>query len=316
VSAFHSNYGCSCRAAPATNSGQLLLLCPHLIPFKRLLQHPDPGTTRPRPLLPCSVAIFIGPSTGAALAPLTAAITALGTVGVCAAYTLLILPESLSEDAKAGVSHLVCGRACLHLAACFYRLLAAALSVAGAHQPPTHASPRLPACPCSPQAHRRHQQAHGHEGAGASSARVALGSTLRAARILLRSPLFKRLTICMMLTGVVGEGLQDLLVQYLQLKMDFGVKDVVSPARFVAAAATAAVGVGAAWLEVGVIDVGGGGGRQGSRGVDAGPWCWMCLLQNPLPSRTVPPCTSSPTHPHPISLAPSCLPPAVSRPTF
>ena len=57
---------------------------------------------------------------------------------------------------------------------------------------------------------------------------MALGSTLRAARILLRSPLFKRLTICMMLTGVVGEGLQDLLVQYVQLKMDFGVEDVVS----------------------------------------------------------------------------------------
>ena len=32
----------------------------------------------------------------------------------------------------------------------------------------------------------------------------------------------------MMLTGVVLEGLQDLLVQYLQLKLDdFGVKDVV-----------------------------------------------------------------------------------------
>ncbi len=56
---------------------------------------------------------------------------------------------------------------------------------------------------------------------------VAL-STLRAARILLRSPLFKRLTVCMMLTGVVSEGLQDLLVQYLKLKMEFGVVDVVS----------------------------------------------------------------------------------------
>lgn len=56
---------------------------------------------------------------------------------------------------------------------------------------------------------------------------VAL-STLRAARILLRSPLFKRLTLCMMLTGVVSEGLQDLLVQYLKLKIGFGVADVVS----------------------------------------------------------------------------------------
>lgn len=31
--------------------------------------------------------------------------------------------------------------------------------------------------------------------------------------------------------GVVLEGLQDLLVQYLQLKLDFGVADVVSVAR-------------------------------------------------------------------------------------
>lgn len=51
-------------------------------------------------------------------------------------------------------------------------------------------------------------------------------------RILLRSPLFKRLTLVMMLTGVVLEGLQDLLVQYLQLKLEgFGVRDVVRGAQ-------------------------------------------------------------------------------------
>lgn len=50
------------------------------------------------------MAIFIGPAAGASLAPLTAALGALGAVGVCALYTLLILPESLSPEAKAAVS--------------------------------------------------------------------------------------------------------------------------------------------------------------------------------------------------------------------
>ncbi|PSC69918.1 CWF19 2 [Micractinium conductrix] len=126
-----------------------------------------------------SVAIFVGPAAGAAMEPLTAALSALAVVAACSVYTLLVLPESLTLKARA-------------------------------------------------VAHRSHHAAareHGG-GAGAGGLRTVLGTTLRAARILLRSPLFKRLTLCMMITGVVLEGLQDLLVQYLQLKMDFGVKDV------------------------------------------------------------------------------------------
>jgi hypothetical protein len=78
---------------------------------------------------------------GAALAPLTDAIAALGTVGVCAAYTLLILPDSLSEEAKAAVSQPVGGRdaSCwlqLLLAACLC-WLAANIAAAGACQPTT-----------------------------------------------------------------------------------------------------------------------------------------------------------------------------------
>ena len=30
-----------------------------------------------------------------------------------------------------------------------------------------------------------------------------------------------------MLTGIISEGLQDLMIQYLQLKLDFGIKDQV-----------------------------------------------------------------------------------------
>lgn len=125
-----------------------------------------------------SVAIFIGPPVGAMLPPLTAALGALGTVVGCALYTLLVLPESLTPEAKA-------------------------------------------------IAQRRHrEQQHSQRQGGGRAMHPALGSTLRAVRILMRSPLFKRLTVTMMITGVVLEGLQDLLVQYLQLKLEFGVADV------------------------------------------------------------------------------------------
>lgn len=59
----------------------------------------------------------------------------------------------------------------------------------------------------SRQAQRRavqqHLEHHGGDGsAGGGGVVVALGASLRAVRILMRSPLFKRLTLCMMLTGV------------------------------------------------------------------------------------------------------------------
>ena len=53
-----------------------------------------------------------------------------------------------------------------------------------------------------PQAQRQHrQQQHGHGHGGGGAMHPALGSTLRAVRILMRSPLFKKLTITMMITG-------------------------------------------------------------------------------------------------------------------
>lgn len=64
----------------------------------------------------------------------------------------------------------------------------------------------LPAAP-RPQAQRRHrEQQHAHHagGGGGSAMHPALGSTLRAVRILMRSPLFKKLTVTMMITGAVG----------------------------------------------------------------------------------------------------------------
>lgn len=66
--------------------------------------------------------------------------------------------------------------------------------------PPT--VPAATRCLPAPQAHRRAEQQHHEHHGGGGGVWAALGSTLRAVRILMRSPLFKRLTLCMMLTGV------------------------------------------------------------------------------------------------------------------
>ena len=50
----------------------------------------------------------------------------------------------------------------------------------------------------------------------------------RALKILGRSQLFIRLTLCVMISGVVAEGIFDLLIQYLQLKVGFNIQDQVS----------------------------------------------------------------------------------------
>lgn len=47
-------------------------------------------------------------------------------------------------------------------------------------------------------------------------------------RILLRSPLFKRLTVCLMVSGIVTDGLSDLLIQYFKLLFNFSIQDVTA----------------------------------------------------------------------------------------
>ena len=129
-------------------------------------------------------------------------------MGVTAAYTLLFLPESLSPEAQAVARR----HHQQHL-----QQEAAASAAAAAAGGPTHGSTSV-------------ASRAGRAVEVAAAAFAPLAATLRALRILLRSPLFKRLTLCMMLSGVVLEGLQDLLVQFLQLRFhgDFGVRDVVS----------------------------------------------------------------------------------------
>jgi len=47
-------------------------------------------------------------------------------------------------------------------------------------------------------------------------------------RMLARSRLFVKLTICVMLTGIVMEGMYELLGQYFQLKLQYTTQDQVS----------------------------------------------------------------------------------------
>ena len=63
-------------------------------------------------------------------------------------------------------------------------------------------------------------------GAGVKGAAAALAGTWRAMAILRRSPLFIRLTIVLMIGSVVSEGIQDILIQYLQIKLNFKALDV------------------------------------------------------------------------------------------
>ncbi len=46
-------------------------------------------------------------------------------------------------------------------------------------------------------------------------------------RMLGRSPLFLKLTACVMLTGIVMEGMYELLAQYFQLKLGYTASDQV-----------------------------------------------------------------------------------------
>eukprot|EP00890_Picochlorum_soloecismus_P005215 jgi/Picsp_1/5695/NSC_03054-R1_major facilitator superfamily len=58
------------------------------------------------------------------------------------------------------------------------------------------------------------------------SPRGVFSSAMSSIKILQRNSLFIKLTLILMLGAVVGEGLQDILIQYLQLKMGFRANDV------------------------------------------------------------------------------------------
>ncbi|CAL8465277.1 g4812 [Coccomyxa elongata] len=113
-----------------------------------------------------SFGVVIGPMAGVLLSPLGAAWFAVGGAAFNCLYTALLLPESLSPEA---------------------RKLA-----------------------------RRRQ--------GSEKARPLQG-LCSGLRMLGRSPLFLKLTACVMLTGIVMEGMYELLAQYFQLKLGYTASD-------------------------------------------------------------------------------------------
>eukprot|EP00208_Stichococcus_sp_RCC1054_P002415 CAMPEP_0206141142 /NCGR_PEP_ID=MMETSP1473-20131121/11913_1 /ASSEMBLY_ACC=CAM_ASM_001109 /TAXON_ID=1461547 /ORGANISM="Stichococcus sp, Strain RCC1054" /LENGTH=528 /DNA_ID=CAMNT_0053535571 /DNA_START=129 /DNA_END=1715 /DNA_ORIENTATION=+ len=59
-----------------------------------------------------------------------------------------------------------------------------------------------------------------------SSGNPKVGGTLMGLRILARSALFKRLTVCLMVSGIVTDGLLDLLIQDFKLVLNLSASDV------------------------------------------------------------------------------------------
>ena len=51
-------------------------------------------------------------------------------------------------------------------------------------------------------------------------------------RMLARSRLMVKLTVCVMLTGIVMEGMYELLGQYFQLKLGYNTADQVSLSQY------------------------------------------------------------------------------------
>ena len=51
-------------------------------------------------------------------------------------------------------------------------------------------------------------------------------------RMLARSRLFVKLTVCVMLSGIVMEGMYELLGQYFQLKLQYNTADQASHSHF------------------------------------------------------------------------------------
>lgn len=135
-----------------------------------------------------SLAIIIGPLVGGMLTVQTALKTAMAGCLVALVYTYIFLPESLSEEARMEAKEKQ-----------YIRNNSGINNNSGIQQ---------------------------HQGSSMISIIKSMGTSLvemwRAPlAILTRSPLYKRLTITLMITAVVSEGLMDVLTQYVQIKLNF-----------------------------------------------------------------------------------------------
>lgn len=142
-----------------------------------------------------SLALFLGPPIGASLPKDIVPMVSLCVVILCMLATLFLLPESLNSDSVA-------------------EAMARLNMEQQEQQQPEEASPLG-----HPSINNQHT-APGPWNLG------LLSATYRSLSILRRNSLFIRLTVVIMISAVVSEGLQDLLLQYLQIKIGFVAKDI------------------------------------------------------------------------------------------
>ena len=153
-----------------------------------------------------SAGLIAGSVLGAALPPTAAFCTAaLGSLA-CGAITWVALPESLAP----------------HVTQAARRSQAAEVGGGGGDGE----GPVSPLAPPSPTTHPRPPSGLRRALSRAGSAAApAARSAAAGLRVLRRSPLFLRLTACVVLTGVASEGLNELLAQYLQVRLGFQTAD-------------------------------------------------------------------------------------------
>lgn len=147
-----------------------------------------------------SLAILIGPPIGASMQPKTTPLAAMIMTVICMLATFLFLPESLTAKA-AGEAR----RRQAEDEAKNSTTFSSSVNGFNSDNTPNNSS-NIPSRTPGP--------------------RAVIASTWRAMAILRRNDLFIRLTAVLMVGAVVSEGVQDVLIQYLQIKLNFKAKDV------------------------------------------------------------------------------------------
>ncbi|KAG7674980.1 hypothetical protein Ndes2526B_g07824 [Nannochloris sp. 'desiccata'] len=147
-----------------------------------------------------SLAILIGPPIGASLQPKTTPLAAMIMTVVCMLANFLFLPESLTARAAAEARRRQAEDEAKNSSTDF------SSSTNGLDSDNSNINSSAPNRTPGP--------------------RAVIASTWRAMAILRRNALFIRLTAVLMVGAVVTEGVQDVLIQYLQIKLNFKAKDV------------------------------------------------------------------------------------------
>ena len=153
-----------------------------------------------------SLAILIGPPIGASLQPKTTPLAAMIMTLLCMLATFLFLPESLSAKAAGEARRRQEEDEAKNTSTAVYT--SSVDEFTNNTSTTTGTSDDLSSQRRTP------------------GPRAVIASTWKAMSILRRNALFIRLTAVLMVGAIVTEGVQDVLIQYLQIKLNFKAKDV------------------------------------------------------------------------------------------